>query len=125
MPERMSMLKCLTPFRHSHMNQVWSEEEKEDINREIVAKDKGQLAVGKIFFFNLPPFLSSLIPHSLQHRSSLDFPYSPQTENSSPPPPSLEIFGAEIRVPFFSPPEPHSTVLRKCSRFSSSTSLHF
>ena len=27
---------ALTPFRHSHMNQVWSEEEKEDINREIV-----------------------------------------------------------------------------------------
>ena len=36
LPERMSMLKCLTPLRHSHMNQVWSEEEKEDINREIV-----------------------------------------------------------------------------------------
>ena len=45
------------------------------------SKDKGHLAVGKISYFNLPPFLSSLIPRSLQHRSSLDFPHSPKRKN--------------------------------------------
>ena len=69
---------ALTPFSHSHMNQVWSEEEKEDINREIVKTKATCLLERYSSEFNLPPFLSSCIPHSLQHRSSLDFPNSPK-----------------------------------------------
>ena len=97
LPEIMSMFKCLTPFRHSHMNQVWSEEEKEDINREIV-KTKASWLLER---YSSSTFLPSLILNSLQHRSSLDFPHSPQAENSSPPPSSPEVFRAEVRVPFF------------------------
>ena len=63
MPERMSMLKCLTPFRHSHMNQVWSEEEKEDINREIV-KTKASWLLERYSSSTFLPF-SLLLSHIL------------------------------------------------------------
>ena len=63
MPERMSMLKCLTPFRHSHMNQIWSEEEKEDINREIV-KTKASWLLERYSYSTFLPF-SLLLSHIL------------------------------------------------------------
>ena len=63
MPERMSMLKCLTPFRHLHMNQVWSEEEKEDINREIV-KTKASWLLERYSSSTFLPF-SLLLSHIL------------------------------------------------------------
>ena len=63
LPERMSMLKCLTPFRHSHMNQVWSEEEKEDINREIV-KTKASWLLERYSSSTFLPF-SLLLSHIL------------------------------------------------------------
>ena len=63
LPERMSMLKCLTPFRHSHMNQLWSEEEKEDINREIV-KTKASWLLERCSSSTFLPF-SLLLSHIL------------------------------------------------------------
>ena len=116
MPERMSMLKCLTLFRHSHMNQVWSEEEKEDINREIVKTKASRL----LERYSSSTFLPSLVPHSIQHRYSLDFPHSPKRKT----PPHLRPLTKSLALRFECPSSLLQNHTVQCSRFSSSTSPH-